>query len=464
MTSAAPTLLALETDSAWVVIIAVSLFTLPLVLLLRRVIGRPGGFASGLLLILPLVLPLVAAVVYQQAVLPEIAVLTPAGSAMADGSDRLLHLLLVGDGEGRLFTPYALTGSAGPYLLVFGLTFSTIMLLRRAVGKVMLVRLVRKCEEPDPVVHSTVLSQVRRLACKAGLKKTPELLLLPPGSVGAFATGGRGGRILISEALIADLEDGETEAILAHEIVHLKARDVHMVAIAGALRDAVAWNPVAHIAYRRFASHRELEADRRAAALVGGPLPVASSLVKMCDLIRASGRSSRAALAFNRPGRRVKRRVSALLALADGHSSTAPAGALPYVAAALLVAVLGLQVGARLAEERGALAVMWGGPTETERHTWGSAYRNPERAPEAQSSRHKSGKKKDGRAGSIPVGVAISFRVDDVRPMLVELGRLAHYRERLMPTGPAGFSWNWEAVPLMSEADGIGLYRINQLR
>lgn len=464
MTTAAPTLLALETDSAWVVILAVSLFTLPLVLLLRRLISRPGGFASGLLLILPLVLPLVAAFVYQHAVLPEIAVLKPAGAALSEGSDGLLHLLLVGHGEGRVFTPYALTGSAGRYLLLFGLTVSSLMLLRRAAGKLMLMRLVRRCERPDPDVHDVVLRQVARLSRRAGLKNPPELLLLPPGMIGAFAAGGGGGRILMSEALIADLEEDETEAILAHEIAHLKSKDVQMVALAGTLRDVVAWNPIAHIAYRRFASHREYEADRRAAALVGSPLSVASGLLKMCDLIRATGRRGQGALAFLRPGRRVKRRVTALLALADGRTSSVSAGALPYVAAAFLVAVLGLQVGARIAENQGALAIMWGGPDAADTRTWGSTYSAPPSG-ELKSAGKKT--KTDGlRKGSAssPEGTSLSFRSSDLDPLLAELSRIARHTEQSAPFGVSQVPTNWQAVPLVSEANSIGLYRINQLR
>jgi Zn-dependent protease with chaperone function len=464
VTSASPTLLALETDSAWVVILAVSLFTLPLVLILRRLIKRPGGFASGLLLILPLVLPLVAAFVYQHAILPEIAVLEPARSAIESGSDRLLHLLLVGDGEGKLVTPYALTGSAGPYLVLFAVVVSSLMLLRRLTGQVMLVRLRRRCEQPDPVLHEVALRQVEDLAGRAGLKKVPELLLLPPGTVGAFAIGGNGGRILISEALIADLEENETEAILAHEIAHLEAKDVRMVALAGTLRDVVAWNPIAHIAYRRFASNREYEADTRAASLVGSPLSVASGLIKMCDLIRMAGRHPRASLAFMRPGRGVRRRVTALLAVADGRSSSVSVGAVPYVAAAMLVAVLGLQVGARIAEDGGALAIMWGGPDASQTRTWGPAFRNPIR--DADSAAAKDGEKKgrSRRLATPPDDMALSFRSRDLRPFLDEIRRQALFDEAALPVSSDVRYTNWEAVPLVSEADGIGIYRINQLR
>ena len=50
MVNAAPTIVAVETDSAWVVILAVSFVLLPSTLLLRRLINRPGGIGSAALM------------------------------------------------------------------------------------------------------------------------------------------------------------------------------------------------------------------------------------------------------------------------------------------------------------------------------------------------------------------------------------------------------------------------------
>lgn len=459
-----PTILALETDSAWVVILCVSLVTLVAVGILLRLIGRPGGLASGLLLTLPLALPLVAAFAFQHAVLPEIGVLEPAAPDLVSPSGDLLHLLLVGDGGGQVFTPYALTGSAGPYLLLFAVSASSLMLLRRFAGRILIARLVRRCVEPDPDVHASVLAQIRTLASKAGLRRAPELLLLPPGILGAFATGGRRARILLSEALIADLEPDELNAVMAHEIAHVKARDVQVVAIAGALRDLMAWNPFAHLAYRGLTNNREFEADRRAADLVGSPLSVASGLLRLCELARVSGLRKQPALAFLRPGRRVKKRVSALLALADGRSTADAPRSLPFVAAAFLAIVLGLQVGAQMAANSGGLAIMWGGPAGSETRTWGSTIdRGPDKAAldgENARSREQTARQLDI---SFPEGVPVSFRSSDL-PLLSEMVRKAaavdaSYRVMASVTAP-----NWEAVPLVSEADSIGLYRLDEIR
>lgn len=373
MTSAAPTILALETDSSWVVILVVSLVTLPAALILRRLITRPGGLASGLFLSLPLVLPLIAALAFEHAVLPEISFLRPAGTLFGRSGD-LLHLLFVSDGESRRVIPYALVGSAGPWLLLIGLGVSSFMLLRRGIGAVVVHRLVGRC---GPLADDAVERTVARLAMDAGLPQPPQVLVLPERMSGAFAVGARRrGRILISRDLVEELDADELEGILAHEIAHLHAHDVHVVFTAGLLRDMVAWNPFAHIAYRRLTADRELEADRRAAAITGRPLAVASGLLKVCEMNRrVPRRKQRLALGFLTPGGRVARRVKRLIKLSDERGAVAlgSIGAVPYVAAACLVAILGLQAGARIAElgGDGALAIMWGShaaPTDT--RTW----------------------------------------------------------------------------------------------
>lgn len=366
MIAAAPTVL-VEGDSAWIVIIAVSAVTLPSVLLFRRLIARPGGVASGLLLSLPLVLPLVAALAYDHAILPVLAVLQPADPALFSSGNSLVHLLWVPARDS--FVPYTLSDAAGQWMLWVGVSVSSIMLARRGVGTLLVHRLIVKCRPLNAEAEADIRMMVERLASALGMRRAPRVLVLPEGASGAFAVGGRRARILISRDLVGDLEDSELEGILAHELAHIQAHDIGVTSAAGFLRDLVAWNPVAHIAYRRLMSDREVEADRRAASLTGDPLSVASGLVKVCQMRRKVGaRRHRFALAFA-DGGRVKHRVHRLLALADGGSIGNGHSILPYVMAAVAVAVLGLQTGAKIAAEGdGAFLIRWG--TDAQPRYW----------------------------------------------------------------------------------------------
>jgi Zn-dependent protease with chaperone function len=469
VTAAGPTILALETDSAWVVILAVSFVTLVVVGLLRRMIGRPGGVASGALLTLPLLLPLVAALVYQQAVLPEISVLQPAGSALANSSGNLLHLLLVADDRGKEFTLYALSGSAGPWVLLFAGLFSSFMLLRRGLGKLVLHRLVKRSSPLDPIAFPQAAVALERLSARARLKRTPELLLLPPGSLGAFATGGRRPKVLLCEELMAELEPCEIEAVIAHEIAHIGAHDVRLVASAGFLRDLVAWNPFAHLAYRHLARNREFEADRRAAELTSNPLAVASGLVKMCELMKAGSFGRRAALAFFRPGGRIKRRISALIELSDGGTAALrSSGYLPYALAGLLAIGLGLHVGARLATSEGsALAIMFGSPDSSSVEHWSA---RPELDVKKGGQVTKRGKIVHDKAAGLrskpealtPFSQPVSLRMSELAPWKKLTREIARREGGAASTVLLSDLNDYEAVPVVGGS--VGLYRIREIQ
>jgi Zn-dependent protease with chaperone function len=372
VSEAAPTILALQPDSPWVVILVVSFVTFLLVLALRRLIGRPGGLASGLLLILPLALPLVAGLLFGHPGLPEIAVLRPAVAALRGPGRSLEHLMLLRDAGSRIVIPYALAGSTGPWLLVVAGFVSSVMLLRRAGGALVVARLVRRCSTLGEGGRHDVAGLAARLAGATGLNHVPEILVLPPGIPGAFTVGTKRARILLSRELLEGLSEEELEAALAHEIAHVEARDPRLVLAAGLMRDVVAWNPLAHLAYRRLKADRELEADRRAAVLTGKPLAVASSLLTMCELVgRDRGRTAlRPALRFGARGRRLRRRVSNLMALAHGGPPVAPASRLSYLFAAAFAAVVALQVGVRMTSQDGALAFVWGAPDSAVARVW----------------------------------------------------------------------------------------------
>jgi hypothetical protein len=77
--------------------------------------------------------------------------------------------------------------------------------------------------------------------------------------------------------------------------------------------------------------------------------------------------------------------VSNLLMLADGRAALRPPAWAPYVAAAVLVASLGLAAGAKVAGDGSALAFVWGGPTTPEgARVWDSDH--PVWSPGAESA------------------------------------------------------------------------------
>jgi Zn-dependent protease with chaperone function len=412
------------------------------------------------LLGLPLVLPIVAAIAYARAVLPEVAILEPPARAITQGK-KLIHLLLLSDGRHEVVVPYALSGSAGPWLVAIGLSVSAFMLLRRFAGAVAVHRLIRRSRPAEEVRRKGLEMLSARLAGSIGLNNHPELLVLPKGVSGAFAVGGKRGKILISEDLLHHLSEHELEAIIAHEMAHLDARDCRLMFLAGILRDMVAWNPLAHVSFRQLARDREFEADRRAAIATGKPLAVASGLLKVCEFMRSgTRRRSRLAVAFLKPGGQVARRVHRLIALADGGTPVAVSGVVPFVLAGCLATTLGLYSGAQISAHDGAaVAFVLGAPdTDGTTRPLGRTY-----ASLAEEGRGRS-RAEIPRRKWIP-----SYRAETypIRPgylpeWIARMGKVA----KKHGLSPATLQWeaqNWQASPLFSapQIGGIGIYAVS---
>ena len=146
-----------------------------------------------------------------------------------------------------------------------------------------------------PLLHSTV----ERLAARAGVLK-PKLYLIPDGLPLALATG-RGptySALALSSGCVTALPPAELEGVLAHELAHVKHRDVvvqtavvvlaasmiELSRVGGFLQRALLFvlAPVAAACVPVLLSpKREFEADERAAELCESPHGLADALVRL---------------------------------------------------------------------------------------------------------------------------------------------------------------------------------------
>lgn len=424
-------------------------------MVLHRLIRRPGGRASGILLALPLLVPPLAALVYEHAVLPEISVLEPVDSLFRS-PHRLAQLLFLSDGH-RTVHMYAISGTAGRLLLLVAVGLSAVMIVRRLIGAWLVHRLIRRCRPAGAVGGVPVKEIVMSLADGMRLPRLPDVLELPQGVSGAFAVWGRRPRVLVSADLLDALDPDEAEAVLAHELAHLEARDVQLVFGAGMLRDMFAWNPLAHAAFRFLVADREVEADRRAAEVTGEPLAVASGLLKTFERSRLrGGYRHRTALAFLRPRGRITTRVNRLLAIADGRTVQTTSW-VPYALAVALVVVLGLQAAARVADQNnGAFALVLGAPSKTtSKEVWLPPQEtNPRRGPQPRTPH---------RARSVQaVTTATAARQQDL-PKWIDAVMTRVQRQGMSPEILNQIREDWTAVPVLDfqpKSGWMGLYRI----
>jgi len=159
---------------------------------------------------------------------------------------------------------------------------------------------------------------VTRLAAKAGLPQ-PRCYIIPDPSPNAFATGRNPehAAVAATEGILQILNDDELEGVLAHELAHVKHRDILTSSIAATIAAAIMMvsrfamffggardddrrgNPIALLAtiilapiaamliQMAISRSREYDADAGGAALVGSPLGLASALQKIESASRA---------------------------------------------------------------------------------------------------------------------------------------------------------------------------------
>jgi len=198
-------------------------------------------------------------------------------------------------------------GSQG---LVFGLVVGGVMSLGsyffsdRIVLRMYGARVVTAQEAPE------LYAMVDRLRQRAGLPM-PKVAITPAEQPNAFATGRNPSHavVAVTQGILKYMPTDELEGVLAHELAHVKNRDMLIstvaAVIAGALsnlpymlmfgggRDDEDTHPMARIALMLLAPigamvlqfaisrQREFEADRVGAEIMGRPMPLANALRRL---------------------------------------------------------------------------------------------------------------------------------------------------------------------------------------
>ena len=121
----------------------------------------------------------------------------------------------------------SLTGTFNPMwmiVLVIGFNILQWLISPYLIGAIYRARPVSPSENPE--LHATV----ERLSQKSGIK-TPKLMLARIPIPNAFAYGSpiAGSRVAVTEGLMKTLDKEEVEAVIGHELGHLKHRDVQVM-------------------------------------------------------------------------------------------------------------------------------------------------------------------------------------------------------------------------------------------
>ncbi|WP_312910860.1 zinc metalloprotease HtpX [Natronosalvus caseinilyticus] len=203
--------------------------------------------------------------------------------------------------------------AGGANLLIFGLLFGGMSLVQYYFSDTLTLKTMGAktvSAEEYPQLHSAV----ERLSQQADLPK-PKVAVIDSKVPNAFATGRnqKNAAVAVTTGLMRTLDRDELDGVLAHELAHVKNRDMMVMTIASFLSTIafmiVRWGAffggghgrgrgggggvivaivvslvvwiVSYLLIRALSRYREFAADRGAATITGKPSALASALLKI---------------------------------------------------------------------------------------------------------------------------------------------------------------------------------------
>lgn len=140
----------------------------------------------------------------------------------------------------------------------------------------------------------------------------------------SFAVDAKKPLIVMSENLVSLLKKDELEAVMAHELAHVKNSDTTLKALVTAYRTALPHDPIIRLVEAAFHREREMVADEAAAKATGRPLSLASALLKIYEAFPKNNLRSYGALSILGAGSSlmsrhpsIRQRINQLIHLAE---------------------------------------------------------------------------------------------------------------------------------------------------
>ncbi|MEW5745206.1 MAG: zinc metalloprotease HtpX [Nitrospirota bacterium] len=202
------------------------------------------------------------------------------------------------------------TGMTFALIMAFGMNFITYWFSDKIVLRMYRAKEVSEAEAPE------LYGTVRRLAHKAELPM-PRVCIINEDQPNAFATGRNPshGTVAVTTGIMRILSREELEGVLAHELAHIKHRDILVSTVAAAIAGAISYlaqmaqwamifgggrqnddeggNPIAALVMMivgpiaalliqmAISRSREYGADAGGARIAGNPMHLASALKKL---------------------------------------------------------------------------------------------------------------------------------------------------------------------------------------
>jgi beta-lactamase regulating signal transducer with metallopeptidase domain len=246
---------------------------------------------------------------------------------VAGANDASLSQHIAGEMASALFAPRAdalaaLLGALQPYALAAWLMGVTLFAVRLAAGALGIARLRRKLT-PLPL---DLASSVERLGRRLSIDALP-LVFLSKQVGEALAVGLVRPLVLIPAAWATEMPLPLLEAVIAHELAHVRRRDLWINLLQRVVETLLFYHPAVWWLSRRLRIERELCADELAVRATGRRLEYAEALEQVARRRQAEIRPALAAFMRGEKNMRLLERVRNVLGLTAAERSRLwPAG------------------------------------------------------------------------------------------------------------------------------------------
>jgi Zn-dependent protease with chaperone function len=220
-------------------------------------------------------------------------------------------------------------GLAVRFVLGYGILTGTViaipitLVVAMRTPKLLLTRLGDALSEPDEETRELLA----RDSLQLGLKRVT-LRRLALDSPVACTLGGSENTIVVSEGLRRLLEPDEMEAVLAHELAHVRSNDSKVNILLFVYRRILFFDPVLRLLESMVHSEREFAADEFSAFFTRKPLALASALLKIATHqgpdVKGLTALSVIGLGWYANGPQLRERVNRLIQLSDRLSKLPP--------------------------------------------------------------------------------------------------------------------------------------------
>jgi heat shock protein HtpX len=152
------------------------------------------------------------------------------------GGDLIAYLYTKGAEPGQYRHPYPFIGIV---LTVLGVGMA-IYAWKRGPERVLWSTKAREVLTPSTIPEQKLVNVVEEMTIASGIPK-PRVWIVPDEDANAFATGRdmTASHIAVTEGLLAQLDRSELQAVVAHEMAHVKNLDVRLMTLLAALVGAV---------------------------------------------------------------------------------------------------------------------------------------------------------------------------------------------------------------------------------